>query len=55
MYPTYKNTGVEALKNISFEIKKGEAFAIIGKTGSGKSTILFTIEAIGSGQWANPL
>ena len=36
----YKNTGVEALKNMSFEIKKGETFAIIGKTGSGKSTIL---------------
>ena len=37
---SYKNTGVEALKNMSFEIKKGETFAIIGKTGSGKSTIL---------------
>ena len=36
----YQNTGVEALKNMSFEIKKGETFAIIGKTGSGKSTIL---------------
>ena len=36
----YKNTGVEALKNMSFEIKKGETFAIIGKTGSGKSTML---------------
>ena len=37
---TYKNTGVQALNNLSFTIKKGETFAIIGKTGSGKSTIL---------------
>lgn len=37
---TYQNTGVHAIKNISFVIPKGETFAIIGKTGSGKSTIL---------------
>ena len=37
---TYENTGIEAIKNLSFNIPKGETFAIIGKTGSGKSTIL---------------
>ncbi len=37
---TYEDTNIEALKNISFSIKKGETLAIIGKTGSGKSTIL---------------
>lgn len=37
---TYDDTNITALKNISFEVKKGETLAIIGKTGSGKSTIL---------------
>jgi ATP-binding cassette subfamily B protein len=37
---TYEDTGVEALKDISFSISKGETLAILGKTGSGKSTIL---------------
>lgn len=37
---TYDDTDITALKNISFTINKGETTAIIGKTGSGKSTIL---------------
>jgi ATP-binding cassette, subfamily B, multidrug efflux pump len=36
---TYPDTGIEALKNVSFEINSGEFVAIIGKTGSGKSTL----------------
>lgn len=35
----YPDTGIEALKNVSFHLKKGEKMAIIGKTASGKSTI----------------
>ncbi len=37
---TYDDTNIEALKGISFDIKSGETLAILGKTGSGKSTIL---------------
>jgi ATP-binding cassette subfamily B protein len=37
---TYSNTGIQALKNIDFTVERGETLAIIGKTGSGKSTIL---------------
>lgn len=36
---TYPDSGIEALKDISFEVKAGESIAIIGTTGSGKSTI----------------
>lgn len=36
---TYPNTGIKALNNISFTVKSGESLAIMGKTGSGKSTI----------------
>ncbi len=35
----YPNTGIRALDNLSFTVKAGESLAIMGKTGSGKSTI----------------
>ena len=37
---TYPESGIQALKNISFEIEKGKTLAIVGKTGSGKSSII---------------
>ena len=37
---TYPDTGIKALKNISFELKEGDTLGIVGKTGSGKSTLL---------------
>ena len=40
---TYEDTEITALKNISFKVKKGETLAILGKTGSGKSSILSLI------------
>lgn len=36
---TYSHTGIHAIKDFSLNIRKGEKVAIIGKTGSGKSTI----------------
>jgi ATP-binding cassette, subfamily B, multidrug efflux pump len=36
---TYPDTGIKALKNISFTVNPGESLAIIGTTGSGKSTV----------------
>ena len=36
---TYPHTGINAIKNFSLQINKGEKVAIIGRTGSGKSTI----------------
>ena len=35
----YPHTGIRALKNFNLKINRGEKIAIIGKTGSGKSTI----------------
>ncbi|WP_410005824.1 ABC transporter ATP-binding protein [Aequorivita nionensis] len=37
---TYPDTGITALKDVSFIVKPGETLAIVGNTGSGKSTIL---------------
>lgn len=37
---TYPDTGIQALKDVSFSVKPGETLAIVGNTGSGKSTIL---------------
>ncbi len=36
---TYQNTGIKALKKFSLKINNGDKIAIVGKTGSGKSTI----------------
>ncbi len=36
---TYPDSGITALRDVSFTIKQGDTLAIIGKTGSGKSTI----------------
>ena len=48
----YKN-GVQALKGISFDIRKGETFGLLGPNGAGKSTtigILTTLVTPTSGE-----
>lgn len=49
----YEDTNIVALKNVNFTLENGETLAIIGKTGSGKSTILSLISRlydVGEGQ-----
>lgn len=43
---TYEDTNITALKNVSFSVNKGETLAILGRTGSGKSTILSLISRL---------
>ncbi len=37
---TYPDTGIKALKDITLQIKEGETLGVIGKIGSGKSTLV---------------
>jgi len=43
---TYEDTQINALQHISFKIPQGKTLAILGKTGSGKSTIAALIARI---------
>ncbi|NNK88165.1 MAG: ABC transporter ATP-binding protein [Flavobacteriaceae bacterium] len=50
---TYPDTGIKAIDELSFKLNTGETLAIIGRTGSGKSTVLDLIGRlydIGSGE-----
>ncbi len=37
---TYPHTGIHALKNFNLQVRKGEKIAVIGRTGSGKTTLV---------------
>ena len=43
---TYEDTNITALKNINFTVNSGETLAILGNTGSGKSTIIELISRL---------
>lgn len=36
----HENSGIEAIKDLSFSLQSGETLGVVGKTGSGKSTLL---------------
>ncbi len=42
----HKGRTVDAVKNVSFRINKGEIFGIVGTSGAGKSTLLRTINLL---------
>jgi ATP-binding cassette subfamily B protein len=42
----YEDTNIKALENVTFTVHKGETLAILGKTGSGKSTIISLISRL---------
>ena len=42
----YDDTNITALKNINFKIKKGETVAVLGSTGSGKTSIINLISRL---------
>ena len=42
----FHSNKINILKDISFELKKGETLGIIGESGSGKSTILGLIQGL---------
>lgn len=37
---TFPTSGIKAVNNLSFKIEKGQTLAIIGRTGSGKTTVI---------------
>jgi len=37
---TYEHTGIKAIKNLNLHIRPGERIAVVGRTGSGKTTLV---------------
>lgn len=46
LFKTCRHTTYKALEDVSFSVKKGQTFGIIGKNGAGKSTLLKMITGV---------
>lgn len=44
--------GVQAIRGVSFEVRRGSIFAMVGVTGSGKSEIALSLTGLLPGHWA---
>ena len=45
-YELANNTKINAVENISFDLEKGKSLGIVGKTGSGKSTLVSMLNGL---------
>jgi len=43
---TYPDSGIDALQDVSFKVERGQSLAVLGRTGSGKSTIVHLINRL---------
>src|SRR5579883_3209026 len=46
VYPTVRNLGVVALKDVNFDLYEGEFLSVLGPSGCGKSTLLKAIAGL---------